>query len=46
MLLAHDPSTGETKALMDKLWFANGVAVSMDNTYVLVADSIQCRIHR
>jgi sugar lactone lactonase YvrE len=31
---------------MDKLWFANGVAVSLDNTYVLVADSIQSRIHR
>lgn len=46
MLLSHDPATGVTKALMDQLWFANGVAVSMDNSFVLVADSIQCRIWR
>jgi sugar lactone lactonase YvrE len=46
MLLAHDPGTGITTCLMDKLWFADGVAVSLDNTYVLVADSIQSRIHR
>jgi sugar lactone lactonase YvrE len=46
MLLALDPSTGVTTALMDKLWFANGVAVALDGSFVLVADSIQCRIHR
>jgi len=46
MLLAHDPSTGITRALMDNLWFANGVAVAMDNTYVLIADSIQCKVFR
>lgn len=31
---------------MDNLWFANGVAVAMDNTYVLVADSIQAKVFR
>lgn len=46
MLLSLDPATGVTTALMDKLWFANGVAVSLDGSFVLVADSIQCRIHR
>lgn len=46
MLLSLDPATGVTTALMDKLWFANGVAVSMDGSFVLVADSIQCKIHR
>lgn len=46
MLLSLDPATMETVVLMDKLWFANGVALSMDNSYVLVADSIQGKIYR
>lgn len=46
MLLAYHPANGSTIALMDKLWFANGVAVAHDESYVLVADSIQMKIHR
>eukprot|EP00882_Tetradesmus_deserticola_P006802 GHRQ01007162.1.p1 GENE.GHRQ01007162.1~~GHRQ01007162.1.p1 ORF type:complete len:400 (+),score=115.27 GHRQ01007162.1:158-1357(+) len=46
MLLAYHPSNGSTIALMDKLWFGNGVALSPEEDYVLVADSIQARIHR
>ncbi|WIA21898.1 hypothetical protein OEZ85_004268 [Tetradesmus obliquus] len=46
MLLAYHPSNGSTIALMDKLWFGNGVALSPAEDYVLVADSIQMRIHR
>ena len=46
MLLAYHPSNGSTIALMDKLWFGNGVALSPKEDYVLVADSIQMKIHR
>jgi sugar lactone lactonase YvrE len=46
MLLAYHPSNGSTIALMDKLWFGNGVALSPAEDYVLVADSIQMKIHR
>ncbi|KAF8057272.1 OXSR1 [Scenedesmus sp. PABB004] len=46
MLLAHHPGNGSTTALMAGLWFANGVALSHGEEYVLVADSIQARIHR
>jgi hypothetical protein len=46
MLLAYHPSNGSTIALMDKLWFGNGVALSPEEDYVLVADSIQMKIHR
>jgi sugar lactone lactonase YvrE len=46
MLLAYHPSNGSTIALMDKLWFGNGVALSPEEDYLLVADSIQMKIHR
>jgi sugar lactone lactonase YvrE len=46
MLLAYHPSNGSTIALMEKLWFGNGVALSRDEDYVLVADSIQMKIHK
>eukprot|EP00879_Flechtneria_rotunda_P017206 GHRR01018025.1.p1 GENE.GHRR01018025.1~~GHRR01018025.1.p1 ORF type:complete len:385 (+),score=107.69 GHRR01018025.1:394-1548(+) len=46
MLLAYHPSKGSTIALMNELWFANGVALAHDESYVLVADSIQMKVHR
>lgn len=46
MLLAYEPDSGATTALMSGLWFANGVALSHDESYVLVADSVQMRIHK
>jgi sugar lactone lactonase YvrE len=38
-LLAYDPRSGETRVLLDGLYFANGVAVSPDQSHVLVAET-------
>ena len=35
-LLRYSPLLGETTVLMTGLWFANGVALSYDETFVLV----------
>jgi len=45
-LLRYSPLLGETTVLMTGLWFANGVALSYDETFVLVAGSIENRVHR
>ncbi len=45
-LLIHDPATGNTTTLLDGLNFANGVAVSPDQTYVLVNETGAYRIQR
>jgi len=45
-LLVYDPATGEAKTLLDGLNFANGVAVSHDQNYVLVNDMGEYRIIR
>lgn len=46
MLLAHHPSNGSTTCLLDKLWYGNGVSLSHDESYVLVADSLTFRLVR
>lgn len=47
MLLKYDPASGRTTALMrGALWFANGVTLSQNEDFVLVADSIQAKVHR
>jgi sugar lactone lactonase YvrE len=38
-LLAYDPKTKQTKTLLNDLYFANGVAVSPDQTFVLINDT-------
>ena len=38
-LLVYDPTTNETRTLLDGLNFANGVAVSHDQKYVLVNET-------
>ena len=38
-LLVYDPATKETRTLLDGLTFANGVAVSHDQKYVLVNET-------
>jgi sugar lactone lactonase YvrE len=51
-LLVHTPaaslntplSAGTTKVLVDGLWFANGVALSSDDSYVLVAETAAKRV--
>jgi len=45
-LLAYDPRTKETHVVLDQLCFANGVAVSPDQTFVLVVETGSYRIHR
>lgn len=43
-LLEHDPATGVTRTLLDGLQFANGVAVSDDGEFVLIAETGAYRI--
>jgi sugar lactone lactonase YvrE len=45
-LLAYDPKTKTTRLVLDKLVFANGVAVSPDQSFVLVNETGKYRIHR
>ena len=45
-LLRYSPATGETTVLMKALWFANGVALSADESFVVVAASVSNRVHR
>lgn len=45
-LLVYDPETKITKVLLKDLYFANGVAVSPDGDYVLVAETFRARIVR
>ncbi len=45
-LLAYDPRTQVTRLLLDKLYFANGVAVSPDQSFVLVAETGKYRVRR
>jgi len=45
-LLAYDPATKETRLLLDSLYFANGVAVSGDGTFVLVVETAKYRVTR
>jgi len=45
-LLAYDPRSRETRLVADQLYFANGVAVSPDGSFVLVAETTAYRIER
>jgi sugar lactone lactonase YvrE len=45
-LIMYDPKTGEAKSLLEGLNWANGVAVSHDQTFVLVNDMGSYRIIR
>ena len=45
-LLAYDPRTKKSQVLLDHLYFANGVAVSPDQSFVLVAETWKYRILR
>lgn len=43
-VFAFDPTTGEVRVLMDKLNFANGVAVSEDGSFLVVSETGHYRI--
>lgn len=45
-LLRHDPATGRTEVLLDGLYFANGVALSENEDFVLVNETYRYRITR
>ena len=45
-LYAYYPATGETKRLLDDMYFANGVALSEDEAYVLVNETSKFRVRR
>lgn len=45
-LLAYDPQTGTTRVLLDGLYFANGVALSSAEDFVLVNETWRYRIVR
>lgn len=45
-LLRHDPASGETEVLGDDLYFANGIALSPDEGFVLVNETYRYRIRR
>jgi sugar lactone lactonase YvrE len=44
--LAYDPATKQTRVLLSGLFFANGVAVSPDQTFVLINDTGEYRVRR
>ena len=45
-LFSFDPSTGDTKLLVEDLYFANGVAVAKNQQYVLVNETFRYQITR
>ena len=44
--LSYDPATGEVKVLLRDLYFANGVALSADEDFVLINETYRYRITR
>lgn len=45
-LVRFDPTTGESEVLLDDLYFANGIALSQDEDFVLVNETYRYRITR
>ncbi len=45
-LLAYHPDTRETEILLDELYYANGVALSLDESFVLVVETTRYRVRR
>ncbi len=45
-LLAYDPATRQTTVLLDELYFANGVALSRGEDFLLVVETYRYRIRR
>lgn len=43
-VFAFDPATGEVRVLLDRLNFANGVAVSKDGSFLLISETGHYRI--
>lgn len=45
-LLAYEPATGETRVLLSDLYFANGIALSEHEDFLLVVETYRNRITR
>ncbi|KAL3133309.1 hypothetical protein ABBQ38_007188 [Trebouxia sp. C0009 RCD-2024] len=45
-LLSYSPATGQTLVLADNIWLANGVAVSHDESFVVVVSTASMRIYK
>ena len=45
-LLAFDPVTGDITVLLNGLYYANGVSVSVDGSFVLVVETTEYRVRR
>lgn len=45
-LIEYDPASGDSRVLVDDLYFANGVAVATDGRFVLVAETFRYRVRR
>jgi sugar lactone lactonase YvrE len=45
-LLRHDPASGKTEVLLKDLYYANGVALSHDERFVLINETYRYRISR
>lgn len=45
-LLRYDPKTKTTETLLDELYFANGVAVAPDDSFVLINETPRYRVRR
>lgn len=45
-LLSFNPETKATKVLFSNLWYANGVAVSHDESFVLVVETFGLKVHK
>lgn len=44
--LSYDPSTKQTRVLLKDLYFANGVALSADQTFVIVCETAMLRCNK
>ena len=45
-LLAYHPATGEVEVLLDGLYYANGVALSAEESFILIVETTRYRVRR
>lgn len=45
-VFVHDPRTGETERILSDLYFANGVALSADDSFLVVAETARYQLTR
>ncbi|KAL3155800.1 hypothetical protein ABBQ32_012813 [Trebouxia sp. C0010 RCD-2024] len=45
-LLSYNPKTQATHVLADGFWYANGVAVAQDQSFVAVAETVTMTVHK